>query len=182
MKICWTNIEGLHLTKNGNFNKDNVSYIYHDSCSRCGDPFLSHNPVAKYCGYSCSSTGRKFTKETKRKMSRNNKGNKSSLFKHGMSNTKSYRCMMNNIRRINKKNNTSNLKENEKKKVILYYQVSEYLGKDWNVDHIQPISKGGSDHPDNLQILPNDLNFRKKNQYPLSLELERECEEKGFRI
>lgn len=37
-------------------------------------------------------------------------------------------------------------------------------GEFYDVDHIHPISKGGLHHPDNLQILPRDLNRRKSDK------------------
>lgn len=54
-----------------------------------------------------------------------------------------------------------NLTELEEQKILLYYKISEYLGKDWQVDHIKPISKGGLHHPDNLQVIPKEHNRKK---------------------
>ena len=34
-------------------------------------------------------------------------------------------------------------------------------GQDYHVDHIHPLSKGGLHHPDNLQVLPADINIKK---------------------
>ena len=51
----------------------------------------------------------------------------------------------------------------EKKKVKLYYTVSQFLGKDWEVDHVIPLSKGGLHHPDNLQIVRQKYNRQKHN-------------------
>ncbi len=63
-----------------------------------------------------------------------------------------------------KLNQSPILTKTEKMKVQLYYQISSYLGDDWHVDHIIPISKGGLHHPDNLQILTKEANLRKCNK------------------
>lgn len=36
--------------------------------------------------------------------------------------------------------------------------------KGWQVDHIHPVSKGGTDHPRNLQALQTKANQRKSNK------------------
>ena len=49
----------------------------------------------------------------------------------------------------------------EQKRIDDLYIICSQLNHDkidFHVDHIQPISKGGLHHPDNLQILPNWLN------------------------
>ena len=73
-------------------------------------------------------------------------------------------------RRAAKKNQTSLLTEIEKKRISVIYKFSFYLGKYFVVDHIQPISKGGLHHPNNLQILTHMLNAEKHNKWPLSEE------------
>lgn len=86
MKICWDNLEGIKLTVNGVFLKNNRdSYIYVDSCKRCGDPYLTlkHRP-SDYCCKSCSYTGRKYSKKAKRNMSKAKKGDKSHFWKGGV--------------------------------------------------------------------------------------------------
>ena len=65
--------------------------------------------------------------------------------------------------RATKLNQTPPLTENEKKKIELYYQITTYLGPEWHVDHIIPLSKGGLHHPDNLQVIPAVHNLRKHN-------------------
>lgn len=70
-------------------------------------------------------------------------------------------------RRVAKKNQTVALTNIEKDKYKFIYKVASTMAN-YVVDHIQPISKGGSDHPDNLQILRKDLNREKYNKYPLT--------------
>ena len=54
MKICYDNLEGVKLTKNGYFIKGTNTYILKDSCSNCNQPFLTnkHNPSV-FCSKSC---------------------------------------------------------------------------------------------------------------------------------
>ena len=44
-------------------------------------------------------------------------------------------------------------------------------GKDsemgWEIDHSKPKSKGGTDHPNNLQIMQTTANRQKSNDYPV---------------
>lgn len=44
-------------------------------------------------------------------------------------------------------------------------RLSEVTGIPHDVDHIQPLSKGGLHHPDNLQILTASENRSKKDQW-----------------
>jgi hypothetical protein len=75
-----------------------------------------------------------------------------------------YKCnQISSKRRALKRNQTPDLTQNEKKKVELYYWVSQQFGPEWEVDHIIPISKGGIHHPDNLQIVTKEYNRQKHN-------------------
>lgn len=93
--------------------------------------------------------------------------------KHGMSYTKAYKNndamkRSNNLTRLSKY-----LTNDEQDKLLLYYTISEYMGPDWEVDHIIPISKGGLHHPDNLQIITKRHNRKKsfKDDYQIPKEL-----------
>jgi len=63
-----------------------------------------------------------------------------------------------------KRNQTPPLTIHEKEKIKLYYKIAKYLGSDWQVDHIVPVSKGGLHHPVNLQILSRSANASKKDR------------------
>ncbi len=77
MKICWDTIEGIYLTKYGNFNKNGTIYVEMPSCGVCGEPYLTVKyRQSNYCSHSCSLTGenhpqygKKFSKEWRNKLS-----------------------------------------------------------------------------------------------------------------
>jgi 5-methylcytosine-specific restriction endonuclease McrA len=75
-------------------------------------------------------------------------------------------------RRATKLKQTPDLSEKEKEMIDDFYWLARDLrvvtGEEYHVDHIHPISKGGLHHPDNLQILPSDLNIKKSNKVHLS--------------
>jgi len=68
-------------------------------------------------------------------------------------------------RRALKKNQTPDLTELEKAKIEHVYWMAQdcraVSGETYHVDHIQPISKGGLHHPDNLQVMHWQDNLRK---------------------
>lgn len=72
-------------------------------------------------------------------------------------------------RRAAKRNQTPNLTEQDKTDIIMLYQqakeVSASTGIPHEVDHIQPISRGGLHHPINLQILTRDENRQKGSNH-----------------
>jgi len=78
MKICWDNLEGVKLTKNGVFLKnDSTSFVYKESCEYCKDPYLTNkHKQSNFCGKSCSHkgtqpwSGKKHTASTLDKMSK----------------------------------------------------------------------------------------------------------------
>ena len=81
MKICWDNLEGLYLTRNGFLRKGNTTYIERPSCKRCGNPYLTvHKRESDYCGISCLKKSMVVTDETKRKISEAISGEKHSWF------------------------------------------------------------------------------------------------------
>jgi 5-methylcytosine-specific restriction endonuclease McrA len=63
--------------------------------------------------------------------------------------------------------------------IQFYYTVASAM-KDYHVDHIKPLSKGGLHHENNLQILSAHLNLEKNNKYPLTKEEQERY--KGFRL
>jgi hypothetical protein len=63
----------------------------------------------------------------------------------------------------------TSLPENSKAVVRGIYEasqrVSECLGVPFHVDHIVPVSKGGTHSPENLQIVPAKWNLQKGNRH-----------------
>jgi len=82
MKICYDNLEGFKLTSNGVFLKnDRDSYIEMDSCDRCAEPYLTlKHRMSKFCGKSCAYTGREYSEEHNKKIS---KSKRDKPTKHG---------------------------------------------------------------------------------------------------
>jgi|DEB0MinimDraft_10_1074344.scaffolds.fasta_scaffold51231_2 hypothetical protein len=72
------------------------------------------------------------------------------------------------LRRARKLDQTPELTEEEKKTIQNLYWLAKDLkavtGEEYHVDHIHPLAKGGLHHPDNLQILPSDLNIKKSDK------------------
>lgn len=82
MKICWDNLEGIKLTSNNVFLKNNRdSYVLRESCKRCGEPYLDLKfRHSDYCCKSCSFKERRYSEEVRKNMSIAKKGKKT---KHG---------------------------------------------------------------------------------------------------
>ena len=53
------------------------------------------------------------------------------------------------------------LTETEHQQIELIYKKRDELGSNYHVDHIQPLSKGGLHHPNNLQIVTEKYNLQK---------------------
>lgn len=62
MKICWNNIEDLHIPKRPHAkydfrNSKGQKFNYIESCKQCGDPFLSQPQAkAEFCDKSCKAS------------------------------------------------------------------------------------------------------------------------------
>lgn len=82
-------------------------------------------------------------------------------------------------REATKLNQTPDLTREEEKRIIFIYEVAQTM-KDYVVDHIKPLSKGGLHHPNNLQILHKNLNQKKYNKWPLTQE--EEIRYRGYRL
>jgi hypothetical protein len=82
-------------------------------------------------------------------------------------------------RRAIKLNQTPKLTTIEQGRINFIYGMASTMA-DYHVDHIQPLSKGGLHHPDNLQILHKDLNLEKNDKYPLTEE--EEVKYNGFKL
>jgi hypothetical protein len=49
--------------------------------------------------------------------------------------------------------------------VLLARMREKIVGGKWHVDHITPVSKGGTSEPSNLQVVPADWNRKKSNKH-----------------
>lgn len=98
-------------------------------------------------------------------------------YKHGLTGSKAYGCACIQKRNAMKLNQTpldANLD------IIQFYYIVASTMADVHVDHIQPLSKGGLHHEDNLQILDAHLNLEKASKWPLTEE--EQIKYKGFRL
>ncbi len=89
-------------------------------------------------------------------------------FKHGLSKTSEYRVAAQNKRRVLKLNAEGNhtFKEWEDlKKKHKYKCVNCKQEKKLTMDHIKPLTKGGSDYISNIQPLCRNCNSKKSNKY-----------------
>lgn len=111
-----------------------------------------------------NSKGWKHSQKTRNKMSLDRTGGGNNNYRHGLCGTKKYNCLMSAKRRALKINQTPALTQQELNRIQSLYQISDYLGPDWEVDHIQPISKGGLHHPNNLQIVTKEYNLQKSDK------------------
>lgn len=79
MKICWDNLEGFYLTRNGFLRKNSHSYIGMDACKECGSPYLMGRfQKTDYCSFSCAQRHRKISLITRKKLSESSRGRKKS--------------------------------------------------------------------------------------------------------
>jgi hypothetical protein len=71
----------------------------------------------------------------------------------------------NAARRARVRDLTPELTKEEQERIDYLYWLAKDLrattGETYHVDHIQPLAKGGLHHPDNLQVLPADINLKK---------------------
>ena len=68
----------------GNFKRKADIYIEKESCSRCGEQYLTlKNRPSIYCGKTCFLKDRRHTDEAKKNMSKAHSGDKCSWYKHG---------------------------------------------------------------------------------------------------
>jgi len=59
MKICWDNLEGVYLTKNGLLRSNNLKRSYHvKECVKCEEEFLTLLSKTIFCSKVCSNTGK----------------------------------------------------------------------------------------------------------------------------
>jgi len=83
VKICWDNLENVHISEKGNFRKDNRTY-YLNICEECGEECLSvkrKDSLDKTCSIECSKSeernpffGKTHSRKQKKKWSKERKG------------------------------------------------------------------------------------------------------------
>lgn len=77
MLICWDNLEGFYLSKNGNFRKGSLTYIYVDKCKVCKLPYLTEKSrPSEYCSHKCVYKSKAF----KNKLSLANSGTNNTMY------------------------------------------------------------------------------------------------------
>jgi hypothetical protein len=116
LKICWDNLEGLHLTRNGNFSKkiNGITriFIYRESCRYCQQPFLANSASKKkeFCDTSCANSGQfspsygGLSNEHKKKIGRSNSGTNHPLFGKGHSKETKIKMSLAASKRVGNKN------------------------------------------------------------------------------
>jgi hypothetical protein len=54
MRICWDDLCGVYLSKQGYFIKNSITMIYKDECIICSKPYLTEKRrPSKYCSHKC---------------------------------------------------------------------------------------------------------------------------------
>ena len=81
MRICWDNLEGLYLTRNGFLRKNNTTYVEKCCCKKCGEAYLTpHTRESDYCSISCLKKSYVVSENTKKKISEAMTGEKHPWF------------------------------------------------------------------------------------------------------
>ncbi len=123
------------------------------------------------------SLGKKLSLETRKKMSESKKGEKCHLYIDGRTKNKDWRAWLNREKKLRRKNAIGfhSFWEWETLKAQ-YNWTCPCCGKSeptikLTVDHIIPLSKGGSNNIENIQPLCGSCNSRKNNKQIIKYEL-----------
>ena len=126
--------------------------------------------------------GKKFSKETRLKLSQSHKKNKTEEENKALKGRKFSKETLLKMSLSHKKNKTEEEKKAQNKACVYRYRARKYKAidgtedkdlifkiykncpKGYEVDHIIPLSKGGKHHEDNLQYLEARENKRKGNR------------------
>jgi len=91
-------------------------------------------------------------------------------YKHGLSQSKRYKCHMQRKRKARIKSQKPD--DSVFSKIMFLYSLCKYFNSlkigGYVVDHIKPLAKNGKHHERNLQILSNKLNCSKNKRWPLT--------------
>lgn len=139
----------------------------------CGNKVIvSGNNLKSDNTKSCGCYNREKASERFVELTKNQKNENHPNYKHGLTETKAYAYQINAKRRALKRNQIAANYDQEK--VAYLYKVCAKFNEigifRYVMDHWQPISKGGEDGQDNLQILLESLNAEKYNRWPLTEE------------
>ena len=156
IKVCTRCNEEKQLTdfKKNNRNKDGTAGI----CKACANEYIKANrnkwESSKYCPERYARNPDKRIKSITAWQKRNPE-----------------KCnAIAALRRSRKLGQTPEMTSDELRRIEDMYWLAKDLravsGQEYHVDHIMPLARGGLHHPDNLQILPADLNLSKGAKLP----------------
>jgi 5-methylcytosine-specific restriction endonuclease McrA len=78
---------------------------------------------------------------------------------------KAARAAREQAREARKKSQTPWMSAAEYTEVEAMYLYNQIMLREWHVDHIKPLSKGGLHHPTNLQLLTKTENLQKHDKF-----------------
>lgn len=152
--------------------KGNRSARWHCKCD-CGnekDVFANSLKSGRSTSCGCYDIECKYARTGEKHPMWGRFGKNHPRFKHGLTGTNTLSGILATKRKKRILDQTPKLTIYEKNKKAFYHKIVEYMGtNNWHVDHIQPVSKGGADHPDNLWIIPAIDNIKKANKIDYKL-------------
>lgn len=149
------------------------------TCTKCGDKleatleFFYKSKTGKFglfakCKTCCKKYNQKYWKNNKerhavinKRYRKNNKEKNAAALKKWKKNNLDKVSIYFAKHRALKLNQTPCLTKAENQQIRAIYKKSQELGLNWHVDHVQPLSKGGLHHPNNLQIVRKKYNLQK---------------------
>lgn len=121
---------------------------------------------------SCGCSQKEKAKTTGRNAMLGRHGKDHPTYKHGLTGTKIYKNQAASKRRLKTEQQTPQNIDLEK--ILSIHKLCSFMNSRGNgkyeIDHIQPLSRGGLHHENNLQILLKTLNAEKNAKWPLNEE------------